>query len=264
VAEARNGAMDRNCGLKTDVIAIVPARSGSKGVRDKNVISVAGFPLLAYSIAVGHLSNRVNRLILSTDSEEYADVGRRFGAEVPFLRPPELSGDTSTDRDFMLHAMDWIRANENAVPEYWVHLRPTTPLRQPETVDEAVLRLAQDPDATSLRSAHLASESPFKWFRRDEAGYLMGLTDDDHMLDSQNRPRQGFPDVYIPDGYVDVVRASYVTQTEFLHGDRVIGYESPPCVEVDTEEEIKLLEFQLSRTPSPLLEYLQSNYSETG
>jgi CMP-N,N'-diacetyllegionaminic acid synthase len=248
--------------MSVEAIAIIPARSGSKSVRDKNIVTLGGFPLLAFSIVVAHLSKRVTRVILSTDSEEYAEIGRKFGAEVPFLRPAELSTDTATDRDFMFHAMNWILSHEEDVPEFWVHLRPTTPLREARHMDEAVDLLAKNPNATALRSAHVAPESPFKWFRRNNEGYLMSLTSENTSLDQFNLPRQAFPDVYIPDGYVDVIRSSFVLGGSSFHGDKVLGYESPPCTEVDSAEELDRLEFQLQKQESDLLEYLKKNFTE--
>mgnify|MGYP001463950266 CR=1 FL=1 len=242
------------------VIAIIPARSGSKSIRDKNLSLLGGYPLLAYSIVAAKLSRRIERVLLSTDSELYAEIGRRYGAEVPFLRPKEFSGDKSNDREFMAHAITWLQDHEGGVPEFWVHLRPTTPLRDPEHLDAAVAMLEGRPEATALRSAHPSPESPFKWFRRSDEGYLMALTTDDTHLDSFNRPRQGYPMVFIPDGYVDVVRASFVLRSSLLHGDRVLGFESPFCTEVDSVEELELLEFQLRKHGSPLLDYLKLHW----
>ncbi|TGL49706.1 acylneuraminate cytidylyltransferase family protein [Leptospira kemamanensis] len=240
----------------SNTIAIIPARSGSKSIKDKNLAKLSGHPLIAYSIAAGVLSKSVIRTIVSTDSEEYAAIAKRYGAEVPFLRPAEYSTDTSTDRDFMLHAMQWIKEKENKVPEYWVHLRPTTPLRDPKHIDEALKMIELDADATALRSAHICSESPFKWFRKNESGYLTALTTEETSLDRFNLPRQSYPDVFIPDGYVDVVRSSFVLGTNFFHGNKVIGYVSPACTEVDSPEELDILEFQIKKYGSPLLEYL--------
>ncbi|TGL10760.1 cytidylyltransferase domain-containing protein [Leptospira meyeri] len=237
-------------------IAIIPARSGSKSIKDKNLAILNGHPLIAYSIAAGLMSKTVSRTIVSTDSEEYASISRKYGAEVPFLRPSEFSTDTSTDRDFMLHAMKWVRDHEQNVPEFWVHLRPTTPLRDPIHIDEAVNILELNKEATALRSAHLCSESPFKWFRKNDQGYLAALTSDETSLDRFNLPRQSYPDVYIPDGYVDVVKSSFVLNTELFHGNKVIGYVSPACTEVDSPEELDILEFQIKKYGSPLLEYL--------
>ncbi len=115
-----------------NVIAIIPARSGSKSVTDKNIKLLSGHPLIAYSIVAAKLSKEIKRVVVSTDSEEYAEIAKKYGAEVPFIRPEIYSKDSSTDRDFFIHAMNWFKDNENTLPEYWVQLRPTTPLRNPE------------------------------------------------------------------------------------------------------------------------------------
>ena len=240
------------------VIAIIPARCGSKGMSDKNVSLLGGYPLLAYTIIAAQLSSRINRVILSTDSEEYATIARRMGAEVPFLRPTEFAGDKSPDLDFMRHAMGWVKDHDDDMPELWVHLRPTTPLRDPAVIDRAIDWFIEHPKATALRSGHLASESPFKWLLRDGEGYFRpvkdGLTAED-----VNEPRQGFPDVYIPDGYVDVVRASHVLQSNTMHGEHMLVFESPLCTEVDNAEDFDYLEYQLQHAGSPLLAQLKQS-----
>lgn len=245
--------------MKSSAVAIIPARSGSKSIKDKNLVNLGGHPLLAYSIAAAKLSKRIDRVLLSTDSERYAEIGRQYGADAPFLRSPELSADHSTDREFMVHAMTWMRDHESHLPEFWVHLRPTTPLRDPRHVDEAVMMLEGDAKATALRSAHLSPESPFKWFRRSDEGYLVALTAEDTRLDRFNLPRQAYPPVYTPDGYVDVVRSSFVLSTPLLHGNRVLAYNSPRCTEVDSIEELELLEWRLRKYGSPLIDYLQAH-----
>src|SRR5207248_1516291 len=125
-------------------------------------------PLIAYSIAVAKISSRIDRVVVSTDSEEIAEISRLYGAEVPFLRPQVFAGDVSPDREFVIHALEWFQHNEGAVPDYLVHLRPTTPLRDPKLVDDAILATISNSEATSMRSAHKAPESPFKWFTRNE------------------------------------------------------------------------------------------------
>ena len=247
---------------KQNIIAIIPARSGSKGIKDKNLCNLCGYPLLAYSIVAAIIAKQVDRVLISTDSEQYAEIARRYGAETPFLRPTKLSGDTSTDRDFMLHAMEWVQKNEGQTPEYWVHLRPTTPLRDPVHVDSAIKMLINCPAATALRSAHVSPESPFKWFRINEDGFFTALTSEDTSLDKFNLPRQSYPQVYIPNGYVDIVKSSFVMSSEQFHGDNVLGYKSPYCNEVDSKEELDMLEFQLRKYGSPLLDYLKTHFKE--
>lgn len=246
--------------MKIECVAIIPARSGSKGIKDKNLSDLGGYPLIAYSIIAAKLTNKIDRIIISTDSEYYAEIAKNYGAEVPFLRPKELSGDKATDRDFMLHAMQWVQSNEGHTPEYWVHLRPTTPLRDPKHLDRAIQVLINRPEASALRSAHVAPESPFKWFRCNDDGYLTDLTSNDTSLDKFNLPRQSYPQVYIPDGYVDVVKSSYIMNSEFFHGDKVLAYESPFCTEVDSQDELELLNFQLQKHGSTLLNYLSANF----
>ena len=234
-----------------DIVAIIPARSGSKSLVDKNIKELSGHPLIAYSIAAAKLSKKIDRVIVSTNSQEYVDIARQYGAEVPFIRPDEFSTDTATDKDFLVHAMNWLEENEGRTPEYWVHLRPTTPLRNVEIVDNAIDEIMQDKSATSLRSGHKAPESPLKWFVKDDR-YFKGLVSGE----DYNLPKEAFKQVYIPDGFVDIVKSSFVMNNKEIHGDKMIGFESPVCTEVDSVEEFEYIQYQLDKNGSELLDYL--------
>ena len=146
---------------KPEVLAIVPARAGSKGVPGKNVHLLAGHPLIAYAVVAGKACPAITRVIVSTDSPELAKIGRLYGAETPFLRPAELASDTASDLAYVRHALEWLESEEGWRPALVVQLRPTTPLRDPET-DGGDRALVADEDATSLRSAHRLNESPHK------------------------------------------------------------------------------------------------------
>ena len=233
------------------VVAIIPARSGSKSLVDKNIKHLSGHPLIAYSIAAAKLSKKIDRVIVSTDSQKYTEIAKQYGAEVPFIRPDKISIDTAIDRDFLIHAMNWFKENESSVPEYWVHLRPTTPLRSIEIIDNAINEIMQDNNATSLRSGHKAPESPLKWFVKSNY-YFRGLVDGE----DYNLPKEAFEQVYIPDGFVDVVKSSFVMNNKEIHGDRMIGFESPVCTEVDSVEEFEYIQYQLDKNGSELLNYL--------
>jgi N-acylneuraminate cytidylyltransferase len=241
------------------IYAVVPARGGSKGVPKKNIKPLAGFPLIAYSIAAGHMSRLIERVIVSTDSLEIAEVARKYGAETPFLRPAELAQDNSRDRDFVIHLLHWLKENEGRVPDYLVHLRPTTPFRDPAIVDDAILTLLADAAATSLRSAHEAPETPFKWFTKNAQGYFQTFAAADAPPGLANWPRQMLPKVFIPDGYVDVLKTAYVLAAEEIHGDRIVGYITPACSEVDTPEDFAYLEFEAGRTACKVLDYLRAH-----
>ena len=242
--------------MRENVIAIIPARSGSKTIADKNILQLASYPVLAYSIAAAKLSETITRVIVSTDSEDYANIATSYGAEVPFLRPPEFSTDTSTDRDFLIHAMNWIFETEGRIPEYWVHLRPSTPLREVKIIDNAIQKIILEANATSLRSGHKAPESPLKWFQLDDSGYFKGLIDGEENMELYNLSKQHFNTVYIPDGYVDVVKASHVMKNETIHGSKILAFESPVCTEIDSIEEFHYIEYQLGHKGSQLIDYL--------
>jgi N-acylneuraminate cytidylyltransferase len=237
----------------SNIIAIIPARSGSKSIIDKNIKLLSGHPLIAYSIAAARLSKEIDRVIVSTNSEKYADIAKQYGAEVPFMRPDRYSTDASTDRNFIIHAMEWLKYNEHDAPEYWVHLRPTTPLRIPNILDDAIKIIKDDEELTSLRSGHKAPESPLKWFVKSDK-HFKGLLDDE----KYNLPKEAFDQVYIPDGYVDIVKASFMLNNKKIHGDKIFGFESPVCTEVDSSEEFEYIEYQLNKDGSQLLNYLNN------
>ena len=241
-----------------NTIAYIPVRGGSVGVPKKNIHLLGGYPLVAYTIVAAKLAKHIERIIVSTDSEEIAEIARRYGAEVPFIRPSEFAQDMSPDRGHTLHAMNWFKENEGTVPEYWVHLRATTPFRNPELLDDAILEIQNHSTATSLRSGHLATESPCKWFKRDENGFFIGNCPDDKRPEYYMLPRQLFPPVYIPNGYVDILKASFVLNSESLLGDKMIGFVTPLTYEVDTIEELEMLEYQLKKNGSLLLDCLNT------
>lgn len=240
-------------------IAIIPARGGSKGVPKKNIKLLMGFPLIAYSIAAAKLSTRTERVIVSTESEEIADIARTFGAEVPFLRPSEFAQDRSPDIDFIKHAIGWFSEHETFCPELLVHLRPTTPLRDPALIDRAIDDISGNNDATALRSVHELAEPPHKMFCIKD-GYLSGFFPQDPRPEYYNLPRQVFPKAYHPNGYVDIIRTAHVTQTNTLHGPRMIGFITPVTIEIDTPEEFSMLEYSLGKIIHPLYEYLTQHY----
>jgi len=231
-----------------EVLAVIPARSGSKGVVDKNIKLLAGRPMLAYTIAVALLTPSITRVIVSTDSERYADMAMEYGAEVPFLRPAELSQDLSTDYDVMKHLLDWLQEKEDGYPEYLVHLRPTTPLRDPIHIEKAIRAFMQSDSSTALRSVHKMSESAYKTFEI-EHDYLKCVGSGSFELDAANRPRQSFSDTFHGNGYVDILRASYILQEKKIHGDRVMAYVTPHASEVDSIEDFGYLEYTLERHP---------------
>lgn len=230
------------------IVALIPARSGSKGVPHKNIRKLGEYPLIEWSIAACKAAQMIDRVLVSTDSEEYAALAQSMGAEVPFLRPVEISGDKSTDYDFIKHALDWLAKNDNE-PDYIVHIRPTTPFRDPALIDQAINLFINTPQATALRSVHQMSESAYKTFEIAAEGQLKRLASDSTELDAANNARQQFPATYIANGYVDVLSTAFVRAASLIHGNYVLPFISPAVTEVDTEEDFELLEFELLKHP---------------
>ena len=244
---------------KKNIIAIIPARSGSKGIPKKNIIDFGGFPLIAYSIVAANLSMSIGRVIVSTDSKEIADIALKYGAEVPFLRPKEYSSDNSLDIEFIKHALNWLKENENFEPEYIVHLRPTTPLRNEKLIDEAVEKIIKNKEATSLRSAHELRESPHKFFEIRE-GFFEGLFPEDSKVDSQNLPRQKFKPAYHPNGYVDVLKIKTINELNVIHGNKILPFITPFIVELDSIEDLEYMKFDLQRGNYKIFNYLKEHF----
>jgi CMP-N,N'-diacetyllegionaminic acid synthase len=238
------------------IVALIPARSGSKGVPHKNIRNLGGLHLIEWSILACKASNLIDRIIVSTDSEEYAGISRNSGAETPFLRPTEISNDHSTDYDFIKHALDWLKANDTP-PDYIVHIRPTTPFRDPELIDQAINIFSKDSKATALRSVHPMSESAYKTFEITHEGQLKRIFSENTEIDSANNARQEFPATFIANGYVDVLSTTFIEKNNLIHGNHVLPFITPPTREVDTEEDFSMLELELIKNPNFLARLLK-------
>lgn len=230
----------------TKTVALIPARAGSKGVPNKNIRLLGGHPLIAWSIAACLKTGSIDRVIVSTDSEEYAALCRELGADVPFLRPASISGDRSTDFEFVEHALDWLVANGDE-PETVVHIRPTTPLRNPALVEQAIWQFRDAHNATALRSVHEMSESAYKTFEIDSEGRLKRVGSSDTALDLANGARQQFPTTYNANGYVDILSTAFIRNHHLLHGDAVMPFITPRVTEVDNEDDFTFLEYELQK-----------------
>ena len=153
---------------KTESLALIPARAGSKSIPNKNIQPFHGHPLLAYSIAAAQQADSVSRVIVSTDSEEIAAIAREYGAETPFLRPTEFAQDDTEDFPVFEHALNWLAENEDYHPDIVVQLRPTSPVRPSGLIDQAIATLLDHRDADSLRGVVLAGQNPPREQHDDE------------------------------------------------------------------------------------------------
>lgn len=241
-----------------NIVALIPARGGSKGIPKKNIIDLGGFPLIAYSIIVAKMSKYISRVIVSTDNEEIAEVAKKYGAEVPFVRPQEFASDTAGDYEVFKHAIEWFEKNENYKPEYWVHLRPTTPLRDQKLVDKGIEEMLNNKEATCLRSGYELKEAPHKCFVI-ENGFFTGLFPEDKRPDYTNLPRQAFLKVYQPDGYVDVVLRKTIIESGIFHGPKILAFPSPGTGEVDSPKDLDFIRYNLEKGQFEIYEQLKNN-----
>jgi len=206
-----------------EVIAIIPARGGSKGIPHKNIKPFAGAPLIAYSIAAAQQAKQISRVIVSTDDPEIARVAREWGAETPFMRPAELAQDRTTDYPVFRHALDWLLEHEGKLPGMVVQLRPTSPVRPTGLVDEAIDVLRTHPEADSVRGLVPAGQNPFKMWQLDPAsGQMRQLLTVEGVKEPFNAPRQALPKTYWQTGHVDVIRTRTIIEKGSLSGDVIM------------------------------------------
>lgn len=231
---------------KKKILALIPARSGSKSVPHKNIRKINGTPMMAYSIEHAKASKYVNRIIVSTDSEEYANIAREYGAEVPFLRPAEYATDTATDLEVFRHCLLYLQEQEGYVPDIVVQLRPTYPIRNPEDIDRMIEILLEKEEIESVRSIAPAKEIAYKMWHKDEEGRLTPIMKD--IPECYNMPRQQLPKVYYQNACIDVLRSSVVLEKNSMNGDVIYGYEMAQNYDIDTEEEFRRSEQLLRMT----------------
>jgi N-acylneuraminate cytidylyltransferase len=225
------------------VLALIPARGGSKSVPRKNVQLLAGHPLIAYSVAAALAARNVGRVVVSTDDAEIAAVARSYGAEAPFLRPAELAGDDTLDLPVVEHALAWLAGVQGYRPDVVVQLRPTSPLRPRNLVDQGIDLLRAHPDADSIRAVIPAGQNPYKMWRRGEAGRIVPLLVDG-FHEPYNMPRQLLPAAFWQTGHLDVIRTATILEKHSLTGDRVYPIEvSPDCaVDIDMPRDFERAE----------------------
>ena len=206
------------------VLCIIPARSGSKGLPHKNIKDYRGKPLLAWSIEQAQLCRYDMKIVVSTDSKEYADIAMKYGAEVPFLRPPEISGDLSTDYECMKHSVEWLKQNQQYYPDIVLQLRPTSPLRKVEDINNAIgLFLENRENYDSLRSVVEFEKSPYKMYTLTENTLVPLFKKVDDIDEPYNQCRQILPKCYLHNGYIDIFNTS-ILENATISGERIYPY----------------------------------------
>jgi YrbI family 3-deoxy-D-manno-octulosonate 8-phosphate phosphatase len=238
-----------------EILALIPARGGSKSIHHKNIRPLAGFPLIAYSIAAAKQSNFVTRSIVSTDDDEIARIARECGAETPFMRPAEFAQDHTTDFPVFTHALGWLKEHEEYQPEVVVQLRPTSPIRPPGCIDQAVQVLLDHPEADSVRGVIPSGQNPYKMWQVSQSGQMTPLLSLTGVAEPFNAPRQALPQTYWQTGHVDAIRTSTITIKGSLSGQVIYPLPIDPryAVDIDTLRDWQRAEWLIAQGDLPMI-----------
>lgn len=227
---------------KPRVLGLITARGGSKGLPGKNIIEVAGLPLIAWSILSAQRSKLIDRLILSSDDQDIIKVAQSYGCEAPFERPAELASDEASSVDVVMHALQTLEDKYDLL----VLLQPTSPLRIVEDIDGCI-KLLLETDAPSVVSICQVDKSPYWMYSLSDTGVLRPI------IKQENCPtrRQDSPPVYLPNGAVYVVRCKqFCDERRFIYS-QTRGYSMPinRSLDIDTADDLDWLEWRCARHP---------------
>jgi CMP-N,N'-diacetyllegionaminic acid synthase len=231
------------------ILGIIGARAGSKGYPGKNVRPLCGRPLLSWAVTTAKASRHINRVMLSTDSEVYAAVGREWGAETPFLRPAEYASDTSIEFEYIRHALLWLDEHEEYRPDLVVRVCPTAPLIRAEDIDACIEILLADPDAHSAIIMTPAKEHPRKTVKISPDGKhsVSYITEKGSHVAPTNR--QSYPDAFNRQSLPIVSRRNTILELGNQTGE-VVRYHIVPqhtALDIDTEFDFQIVDYLLSQ-----------------
>ena len=220
------------------ILCIIPARSGSKGLPHKNIMDFKGKPLLSWSIEHAQQSKYSNniKIIVSTDSEKYAEISKQYGAEAPFIRPENISGDISTDFECIKHCVDWLKENENYEPDIILHLRPTQPCRRVEHLNKAIETFIINRDKyDSLRSVIPIEKSPYKMYSINNEELTPLFNEVNNIKEPYNQARQLLPQCYLHNGYIDILNTDILTNNT-ISGTKIYPFVMDMDNNIDIDE----------------------------
>lgn len=209
-----------------NIIALIPARSGSKGIINKNIKLYKGIPLLAHSIKIAKECSYISDVYLSTDSEEYQKIGLEYGSSVMPLRPETISDDLSPDIDCFNHLLTWMKDNNMIIPDIIVHLRPTYPNRSINLLNNCIETFLKNyNNYNSLRTVIPFKKTPYKMYYIDENNNLTPYIKTHKLFkEPYNQARQNFPDTYIHNGCIDIVNTNIILNDNLLSGEKILPF----------------------------------------
>lgn len=227
-------------------LAIIPARSGSKGLPNKNIKMLCNKPLMAWSIEAGLGSKYIDEVVVSTDSEEYAKIAKQYGASVPFLRPESLSLDTSTTFESIKHTIDFYKNERKQEFDYIVLLEPTSPLREVSDIDRAIELLFKHPNAQSIVGVcKTESQNPAFLIKLNTSKLIESYT---HRGFSPLR-RQEIEEIFFFEGTIYISQTQALLEHQNFYHNQTLGYEVPKwkSLEVDDEDDFAMIEAMMKK-----------------
>ena len=224
------------------IISVIPARGNSKSIPLKNLAKLNKKPLIYYSIKQSLKCKQIDRTIVSTDNKLIAKVAKKYGAEAPFLRPKNLSKDSSKDIGFLKHLLKWLRNNENYTPDLIVQLRPTNPLRNQKLIKKAIQLMKKNKSADSLRSISIPERSPYKMWIKKGKFLKYFMNNKSNKKDYFNMDRRKLPKIFWHDGVIDIVRSKTIENYKDLVGKKIIYIENrfPYLIDIDSQKDLKI------------------------
>ena len=221
-----------------NIVAIIPARKGSKSIKNKNIINYKGKPLIYHSIKTALKSKLINTVVVSTDSKKYQSMVIKFGASAPFLRPNKYSNDNSSDRDFIIHASKFL-ISKNNYPDLIVLLRPTTPNRDIKIVNKGIkLFIKNFKKYDSMRSVSKFNQPPQKLFMIKNKT-LKGFFDKQLKGEYHSRPRQKYTKTYLPNGYIDILKPSFFLNNKNKLWGKIQPFLTNETLDIDIQSDLK-------------------------
>lgn len=223
--------------MNNQIISIIPARGGSKGIPRKNIIKYKGLPLIAHSIKSSLSCSLIDRTFVSTDDKEIANIAKQYGAEVPIMRPSELAQDETLDLPVFEHMLSYIENNLDIKPNLLVHLRPTSPIRPDNIIENSISKLLDCPNASSIRSVTKVRLHPFRMYFKSSGDWLIPY-DKSHPFPDELR-RQDLHDLYYYNCCVDITRASTIKNYRSMTGPKMLAYPMNDFpIDIDEKEDI--------------------------
>ncbi|TSC76382.1 MAG: N-acylneuraminate cytidylyltransferase [Parcubacteria group bacterium Gr01-1014_33] len=233
-----------------EVLAIIQARGGSKGIPGKNIKPLAGRPLIAWTISAAKAAKTVNRVIISTDDEEIAEVSRACGAEVPFLRPKEFATDGAKSIGLLKHALEWLAKHEHYHPDAVVQLKPTNPLRRAEHIDQCVEEFFKTPGIDSLITITKSPAHPLKTWKFENEFLAPFIPEEVFRIhEAAKMPRQALPEAFVQNSCVHVIHPDTILKKNSSIGTRVKGVvmDAEDSINIDRELDFEIAELIFKR-----------------